>query len=59
MMTRPRMMDTSAPVPTVTDSSFCMEYCMECGPPFFRNERDPATPRWMGDTLGPVPANRE
>ena len=53
------MMDTSAPVPTVTDSSFCMEYCMECGPPFFRNERDPATPRWMGDTLGPVPANRE
>lgn len=58
-MTRPRMMDTSAPAATVTDSSFCMEYCMECGPPFLETERNPAALRWMGDTLGPVPENRE
>ena len=43
-MTQPRMMDTSAPVPTVTDSSFCMEYCMECGPPFLKRKESRNAP---------------
>ena len=48
MMTQPRMMDTSAPAPTVTDSSFCMEYCMECGPPFLETKGIPQRPVGWG-----------
>ena len=54
-MTRPRMMGTSAPVPTVTDSSFCMKYCMECGPPFLEKKGIPQRPAGWGTRWGLFP----